>query len=121
MSYPWPFGPPPQDENRQAVGWTTARDGGFHRSGLSRRGFVQSAGLAGLGVLAGCGRLAGPAQPPPKVARVGYLGNGPSSVDEPELDAFRDGLGRLGWVGGRNLELETRFTERQPHRTAELA
>jgi hypothetical protein len=31
---------------------------------LSRRQFVQSAGVAGLGLLAGCGRLPGQAPPP---------------------------------------------------------
>jgi putative tryptophan/tyrosine transport system substrate-binding protein len=90
-------------------------------SRLSRRRVVQGASVAGLGLLAGCGRWPGQAAPPPKVARVGYLGSGAASVSEPELDAFRDELGRLGWVGGHNLELEIRFIERRPDQMAKLA
>src|SRR5438067_8989066 len=38
----------------------------------SRRRFVQGAGLAGMALLAGCGRLPGQA-PPAKAHRIGYL------------------------------------------------
>ena len=45
----------------------------------SRRRFLQgSLALAGLGLLAGCGVLPSPLQPPAKVPRVGYLGLGSS-------------------------------------------
>jgi putative tryptophan/tyrosine transport system substrate-binding protein len=88
----------------------------------SRRQFVQGAGAVGLALVAGCGRRPGQeAPPPPTLARIGYLASGPSAVSDPELDAFRDELGRLGWVGGHNLELETRFIERRPDRMPELA
>ena len=42
-------------------------------TGLSRRQFVLGAGAAGLGLLAGCGRLPWQAQPPAKVPRIGLL------------------------------------------------
>ena len=87
----------------------------------SRRQVVQGAGALGLGLLAGCGRMPWQVQQLPKVARIGYLGSGASSEGEPELDAFRDELGRLGWVGGHNLELELRFIERRPDQMAKLA
>jgi len=39
----------------------------------SRRQFVRGVGVAGLGLVAGCGRLPWQAQPPAKVARPGRL------------------------------------------------
>ncbi len=40
---------------------------------VSRRGFVQGASLAGLGMLAGCGQWLRPAQAPARVPHIGYL------------------------------------------------
>jgi putative tryptophan/tyrosine transport system substrate-binding protein len=75
----------------------------------SRRQVVQGAGAVGLGLLAGCGRWPGQAQPPPRTARVGYLGSEP---DAPEHEAFRQGLRELGWINGRDLFIDYRWTER---------
>jgi putative ABC transport system substrate-binding protein len=74
----------------------------------SRRRFVQGAGVAGLAVLAGCGRLPGQAQPA-RVPRLGYLGLGVAnaSFDEP----FRRGLRDLGYVDGENLVMEFRIAQ----------
>ena len=40
---------------------------------MNRRQFVQGAGVATLGLLAGCGISSAPVQQPPKVPRVGFL------------------------------------------------
>src|SRR5215208_5630893 len=63
-------------------------------SRLSRRAFV--VGTAGLGLVAGCGRL--PWQAPPKVPRIGYLTGtvSASALYEP----FWQGLGEYGYVEG---------------------
>src|SRR4051812_16167026 len=76
--------------------------------GLSRRAFVQGAGLAGLGLLAECGRLPGQTQPPLKLPRIGYLLGVPPvaavlSASDPRTQpaaAFREGLREHGWVEG---------------------
>ena len=68
---------------------------------LNRRQFVQ--GVAGLGLLAGCGRLPFQAQPPPKTPRVGLLfGAGDSG-------ALSQGLRDLGYVDGHSIVLESRI------------
>src|SRR4051794_34939666 len=89
-------------------------------SSLSRREFI--VGAAGLGLLAGCGRLPGLGQPPLRVARVGFLGN--TNASSPNFEAFRQGLRELGWVEGQNLVMEARWAEgrfeRQPALAAEL-
>jgi putative tryptophan/tyrosine transport system substrate-binding protein len=70
-------------------------------SRLSRRRFV--VGAAGLGLVAGCGRLPGQAQAPARVPSVGILNAIPSSAE-----AFRQGLRDLGYVDGQNIALEYR-------------
>jgi putative ABC transport system substrate-binding protein len=82
---------------------------------VSRRQFVQGAGVAGLGLLAGCGRLPWQGQPaPPKVPTIGWLAPlAGESADEPEpvenLEAFRQGLAALGYVEGQSVILQTRY------------
>jgi hypothetical protein len=87
-------------------------------SRLSRRGFV--VGVAGLGLLAGCGRLPWQGQPPAKVPRVGYL---MSSVpaSSPQVAAFSEGLAELGYVEGQNIIVEYRFAEGREDHLPELA
>src|SRR3954451_5176491 len=91
---------------------------------LSRRQFVVGAGTTGLGLLAGCGRLSVPPlfqpQPPPRVARVGFLWPG-SSDDSWRLESFRKGLRDLGYTEGENIELEWRFGEGDFIRVTALA
>ncbi len=43
----------------------------------SRRQFVQGASVAGFGLVAGCGRRPGPAEPAVTVYRIGYLRRDP--------------------------------------------
>jgi putative tryptophan/tyrosine transport system substrate-binding protein len=44
-----------------------------------------------------------------KVPRIGYLATGLQSVAAPNIDAFRQGLRELGYVEGKNIEIEWRF------------
>jgi putative ABC transport system substrate-binding protein len=80
-------------------------------SRLSRRAFV--VGAAGLGLLVGCGLVSVPAQPPPKIARIGFLGL--TTVVDDVLEAFRDGLRELGHVEGRTIAIEARWAESNEH------
>ncbi len=88
----------------------------------SRRRFVQGAGVAGLGLLAGCG-MAAPGTPvSAKVHRIGYITAAEQLNDQDE--AFRQGLRDLGYVEGQNVVIEYRFvagnSERLHPLTAEL-
>jgi putative tryptophan/tyrosine transport system substrate-binding protein len=74
----------------------------YHGLQISRRRFVQGAGLAGLGLLAACGRLPRQAEPAPKVVRLGYMGN------PVRVHWLREGLRELGYVEGHNLVIDTR-------------
>jgi putative tryptophan/tyrosine transport system substrate-binding protein len=92
----------------------------FHGLNLSRRRFVQGAGLAGLGLLAGCGRWPGQAPASAQVPKVGIMNAIPSSAE-----AFRQGMAALGYVDGQNIILEYRSVgareELLPEAAAELA
>jgi len=71
----------------------------------SRRAFLATA--------AGCLLLApldAAAQPAGKVYRIGFLWDSPA-VWPHALEAFRQGLRDLGWVEGRNIVVEYRWTE----------
>jgi putative ABC transport system substrate-binding protein len=68
--------------------------------------------------------LAASAQQAAKIARIGLLGNGNPTIAAPLLAAFRQGMRDLGWIEGRNLQIEYRFAEgdlsRHPALAAEL-
>src|SRR5688572_10228705 len=76
-------------------------------SRLSRRAFVRGAGMAGLGLLAGCGRL--PGQAPRRIPRVGYLraARGTAGNQAVFIEALRD----LGYVDGHTVVLEHRVAD----------
>ncbi len=63
------------------------------------------------------------AQQPAKVYRVGRLSGG--SPDDPlskgSFEAFRQGLHELGWIEGRNVALEPRWTGERPESLRDLA
>jgi putative ABC transport system substrate-binding protein len=94
----------------------------FHRRALNRRRFVQGVGVAGLGLLAGCGRLPGQAQETAaqKVHRIGYL-SGSVPDASPSFHAFQQGLGELGYAEGHNVTIEYRPGEGGPERLADAA
>ena len=86
---------------------------------LSRRQVMQGAGAVGLGLLAGCGRLPGQAQPP-KLPRLGVLWIGRSGPT-PQIEAFRAALRGVGYVEGQNIVIEYRFGEDRAERLPDLA
>jgi putative tryptophan/tyrosine transport system substrate-binding protein len=90
-------------------------------SGLTRRRFVQGTGVAGLGLLAGCGRWPGQTQPAARVPRIGFLSAALPSANAMRLEAFRQGLRELGYVEGENVVIEYRYGEGQLDRVRELA
>jgi putative ABC transport system substrate-binding protein len=86
---------------------------------LSRRRFVQGAGVAGIGLLAACGRLPGQAAPA-RVPRVGVvLGAAPAT--SPAAEALRQGLREAGYVEGQNVWIEFREADGRNERLGDLA
>jgi len=87
--------------------------------GVLRRGWL--AGIFILGVLAA--PLAAAAQPPAKVPRIGFLSpSSPSdSRTQRNLEAFRQGLLKLGYVEGQNIAVEVRWAEGKYDRLPGLA
>lgn len=65
--------------------------------------------------------LSAEAQEAGKIARVATLWTTSREIAQPYLDAIDDGLRELGWVSGRNLSLENRFTDGKPESLAGLA
>jgi putative ABC transport system substrate-binding protein len=79
----------------------------------TRRNFIRLlGGAAVLGSLSGCG-LVTPRQLIGS-ARVGWLGAGPSEPRSFEAVAFDEGLRDLGYVEGKNLAVEWRFSHDGP-------
>ena len=56
-----------------------------------------------------------------KVPRIGILWPYSRAIATPFGDAFRQGLGRLGYVEGRNIALEERWADGKVDRLASLA
>jgi putative ABC transport system substrate-binding protein len=71
------------------------------------------------------GALAAPlesfAQQPARIVRIGFLHPGSSQGSDIQLQAFRDGLRELGYVEGKNLQLEIRWGEGKLERLPALA
>jgi putative tryptophan/tyrosine transport system substrate-binding protein len=83
---------------------------------MRRRGF-----LAVLGGAALAGPIAGAAQQPAGVPRIGVLMGSSASVEAETLDAFRGALEKLGYSDGPTVVLEVRYAQGQPDRFASLA
>ena len=61
------------------------------------------------------------AQQPKKVPRIGFLmGTSPSTISD-RIEAFRQGLRELGYVEGKNIAIEYRYSEGKLDRLRELA
>src|SRR6266478_10244192 len=58
--------------------------------------------------------LTAEAQPPGKVYRIGYLGTNPPPAHQ--RDALLDGLRERGYIEGRNIVFERRFSEGKAER-----
>jgi putative ABC transport system substrate-binding protein len=82
---------------------------------IRRRAFV--AALLVLGATPTAVR----AQAPGKIGRVGVLATDRQTPSSPPFRAFRDALSTLGWVEGRTLLFEYRFSEEHVERLPELA
>src|SRR5262245_7588314 len=61
------------------------------------------------------------AQQPGKIFRIGFLDNSNASGMAVMVDAFRQQLGKLGWIEGKNIAIEYRFAEGKNDRLPELA
>jgi putative tryptophan/tyrosine transport system substrate-binding protein len=80
-------------------------------SAVSRRHLIQGAGIAGVGLLAGCGRLPWLAQVPAPVPRIAFLSNAP--LASLPVGALRQGLREHGYVEGQSIHVEYRSAETQ--------
>ena len=70
----------------------------------------------------GVAPLAAEAQQAGKVWRIGFLGDGSASTRATEsIDPFRDALTELGYVAGRNVSIDVRWTEGNAERRIQLA
>ncbi len=65
--------------------------------------------------------LVAEAQQAVKVYRVGWLVTGSPTTHGISLNAFRDGLQKLGYVEGRNIKIEYRWAEGNLERLPGLA
>jgi ABC-type uncharacterized transport system substrate-binding protein len=61
------------------------------------------------------------AQQTGKIFRIGFLDPSTASGMAVMVDAFRQELGKLGWIEAKNITIEYRFAESKPERLPELA
>jgi putative ABC transport system substrate-binding protein len=67
------------------------------------------------------GGVVASAQQSGKIFRVGFLDSSTASGMAVLVGAFREELSKLGWIEGKNITFEYRFTEQHSERLAELA
>jgi putative ABC transport system substrate-binding protein len=87
---------------------------------ITRRRFVRGAGVAGLGLLAGCAVVTLPTMPPRRPAVVALL-TADALASRVGPDLFRAGLAEHGWAPGHNLVLAERSGDGNYERLPELA
>src|SRR5215475_4255857 len=61
------------------------------------------------------------AQQTGKIFRIGFLDISTASGSAALVDAFRQELGKLGWIEGKNIAIEYRFAEGKIDRLPEIA
>jgi putative ABC transport system substrate-binding protein len=88
---------------------------------LTRRQLAQGAGIVGLALVAGCGRLTFQAGEPTKVYRIGRLLPGSPDTAPAADDAFEQGLREHGLIDGHNVTFVTRYAEGSNDRLSALA
>src|SRR3990167_2165579 len=77
---------------------------------MNRRAFIATASAILVAP------LAADAQQAAKVPRIGFLGNSTAALEANLVGPFREGLGDLGYVEGRNILIEYRWAEGQYER-----
>jgi putative tryptophan/tyrosine transport system substrate-binding protein len=82
---------------------------------MRRRAFIE-----GIAASAAAWPLAARAQQPGKLRTIGFLGTD-ASVWSPWTAAFVQRLRELGWIEGRTIAIEYRWSEGRPARNAEIA
>ena len=87
----------------------------MHFDQLKRRQFITL-----LGGTAAAWPLAARAQQPGKLPTIGVLGTD-ASAWRPWTDALVERLRQLGWIEGRTIAIEYRWSEGRPERAAEIA
>ena len=81
---------------------------------VALRSILVAVVLLALGVIA-------QAQQPKKVPRIGFLTGSSAATATPYIEAFRQGLGELGYVEGKNILIEYKYAEGKSERLPELA
>src|SRR6266850_2164455 len=61
------------------------------------------------------------AQQTEKIPRIGFLDSSTASGMAGLVEAFRQEMGKLGWIEGKNIIIEYRFAEQKRDRLPELA
>jgi putative ABC transport system substrate-binding protein len=82
---------------------------------IGRRKFI-----AALGGAATTWSLAAHTQQPARLPTIGFLGI-VASIWSAEIAAFAQRLSQLGWIEGRTIAIEHRWSEGRPERIAEIA
>jgi putative ABC transport system substrate-binding protein len=77
--------------------------------------------LAGTGAVLLAAPLDAQAEQADRVFRIGVLGHSSASASAGRIEAFRQGLRDLGYVEGKNVALEYRWSEGKQDRLPELA
>src|SRR6266540_5775307 len=86
---------------------------------LSRRQFLHA--LAGISLLSGCAMPPWPGQRAAKVPRIGFLAVGSREGRAFLIEGFLQGLREHGYVEGKNIVIEYRFSEDRNDRLPALA
>ena len=74
---------------------------------IGRRDFIMLLGGAAAAAWPGAAR----AQQDVKVARIGWMSRGSATANDPNMNAFRQGMRELGYVEGQSFLLEPRYAD----------